>query len=738
MQYDLLLRRPKITIFLFTVITLVISSQAINIVITSDIEVYMPEKQPSVILLNQIRNDWPIDSLMIYIEADNITDISSLKEMESMEKAINPTPDDSDQVVYTSSIASLVRDISANFPISILRKDEIPNNQFYVNLLMSQIPDEIKYQMISHDYKNGIIIVTTHKDADVDTLLQDKVYPISSSTTNTKAYPTGMITLYKETIYWIMDRIYMVAIISFATLYLIMYAFHRDLKTSFIAIIPVLYSVGLTFGTMGMMPVEFAPTVIAVLPLLGALGISYSLHMINYFIEVMRKGKEKAVKKMIGTTGRAVFLSAITTVVGFASLITSEMPPIANMGLAFVIGVLYAFISTMILIPALLLAFPPEKSMELKWNSLANLTRHRKQIFLVLFAISILSLAAIPHVSTKTSVWEMMPHKMNSYQKMMEYSGKFNAGQSGVILVNTSSPEGLLEPDFLEKLDEMERIINTGVENTSAYSIVDVIKRMNAGRVPRTREDVKRIVDNLPEQYKVMMLTKNEEGKYLYNKTLIYVEMPIMPLDKTKREVAAVNQITSQYNDDVGVNNNISQLAGLAAITVELNHLLMDQQLRFMFISLILVYLCLLLVFRSFRYASFTMVPIVLLLVWQPGIFVLLGIPLNISTMTVSSIVIGVGIDFAVHITERVREEVKTSSGLRAIKIALSRKTPSLVEATVALVGGGLSIFLMDYEMISQFITMVLVMLVIACLASVLTLASFYSIRNGKLLEELR
>ncbi len=736
MQYDLLLQRPKLTIFLFTVVTLIISSQAINVVITSDIEVYMPEGQPSVNLLNTIRKDWPIDSLMIYTEADNITDISTLKEMDSMETALNPEPGAGDGVVYTASIASLVKDISANFPVALLRKDEIPNNQFYVNLLINQIPDEIKYQMVSHDYKNGVIIVTTYKDADVDTLLNDKVYPISSSTTNMKAFPTGMITLYKETIYWIMDRIYMVGIISFAILLLVIYAFHRNIKTSLVAIAPVLYSVGLTFGTMGMMPVEFAPTVIAVLPLLGALGIAYSLHMINYFIEVMKEGREKAVKKMIGTTGRAVFLSAITTVVGFASLITSEMPPIANMGLAFVIGVLYAFISTMILIPAFLLALPPERTIEMKWNSLANLTRYRKQIFLVLFAVSILSLAAFPYVSSKTSVWEMMPHKMNSYQKMMEYSEKFGAGQSGVILVNTS-PDGLLEPTILEKLDEMEKIINTGVDNTSAYSIVDVIKRMNGGRIPRTREDVERTVSKLPEKYNVMMLTKDKEGNYLYNKTLIYVEMPIMPLDKTRIEVASVNQITSQYDGELN-NVNISQLAGLAAMTVELNDMLMEQQMRFMFISLILVYLCLLLVFRSFRYASFTMVPIILLLVWQPGIFVLLHIPLNISTMTVSSIVIGVGIDFAVHITERVREEMKTKSGLRAIKIALSRKTPSLVEATVALVAGSVPIFLMEYEMISQFIIMVLVMLAIACLASVLTLASFYSIRNGKLLEEIR
>jgi len=737
MQYDLLLKRPKVTIFLFTVMTLIIASQAIHVTITSDIEVYTPSNQPSVILLNKIRSYWPIDSLMIYTEADNITDISSLKELESIENTLNPEEGNKDDVAYTASIASLVRDINANFPITILRKDEIPNNQYYVNFLVSQIPDEIKYQMISHDYKRGIIIVTTTKDADVDTLLNEKVYPLSTSTQTIKAHPTGMITLYKETVDWIMNKIYTVGIISLAALLLIIYAFHRDPKTSIIAITPVLYSIALTFGTMGLMPVKFAPTAIAVLPLLGALGISYSLHMINYFIEMMKKGKEKAVKKMISTTGRAVFLSAITTVVGFASLTTSDMPPIANMGLAFVIGVLYCFISAMILIPSLLLAFPPTHGVELKWSSLANLTRHRKQIIMLLLAVSLVSLAAFPSISTKTSVWEMMPQKMESYKKMMEYSEKFHAGQSGVILVNTSS-EGLLEPSILEKLDEMEKIINTGVENTSAYSIVDVIKRMNGGRIPRTKEDVERIVSELPEKYKVMMLTKDEKtNKYRYDKTLIYVEMPIMPLDRTKREVASVNQIINQYNKELGGNANISRLAGLAAITVELNQILMDQQLRFMFISLILVYLCLLLVFRSFRYASFTMIPIILLLVWQPGIFVLLHIPLNISTMTVSSIVIGVGIDFAVHITERVRDEIKTKSGLRAIKIALIRKTPSLAEATIALIMGGIPIFLMEYEMITQFIIMVLVMLAIACVAAVLTLASIYSVRNGKLLEEL-
>ncbi|HEC77122.1 MAG TPA: hypothetical protein ENI33_07705 [Thermoplasmatales archaeon] len=730
MQYDLLLKKPKLTILIFTIITLIISLQAVNVVITSDIEVYMPSEQPSVQLLNKIRKEWPIDSLMIYIEANNVTDISSLKEMDSIETAMNPSEGVEDGVVYTASIASLIKDTNANIPV--IGKDDIPNNQQYVNLLMKLIPDEMKNMLVSSDYENGIIIVTTTKDADVDTLLEENIYPIVESTHKIKAFPTGMLTLYKETIDWIMERVYNVGLISLLILLIVLYIFHRDMKTVLIIIAPVLYSVALTFGTMGLLPVEFAPTVVAVLPLLAALGVAYSLHMINYFMELVDRMKRRdAIKKTINTTGKAVFLSAITTIVGFASLLTSDMPPIENMGLAFFIGVLYCFISTMILIPCLLLVFYPKKRIEMKWNSLTNLTRYRKQILMILAMVSLISIASIPNVSTRTSVWEMMPSKMESHVFMREYSDKFNAGQSGVILVETP-PEGILEPKLLEKLDEMEKIINTGVENASAYSIVDVVKRLNAGRIPKTKEEVKSVIDRLPEKYSVLMLNEN------FNKTLIYVEMPIMPVKETKRGVSSVNQIIRQYNGEIGEYGKISQLAGLAAITVELNEMLMRQQIQFMFISIILVYLCLLLVFRSFKYASFTMMPILLLLIWQPSMFVLLQIPLNISTMTVSSIAIGVGIDFAVHITERVREEVKRVSGLKAIKIALSRKSPSLAEATIALIGGSIPIFLMEYEMITQFIILTLFMLVFACISSILSLASVYSAGNGKLIEKIR
>ncbi|RLD40396.1 MAG: hypothetical protein DRI88_13655, partial [Bacteroidetes bacterium] len=601
MQYDLLLKKPKLTIIVFTIVTAIISINALNVQITSDIEVYMPRNEPSVVILNEIREEWPIDSLMIYLKGDNLTQVAKLKEMDAMENALNPLPTLKDNVAYTTSIASLVRETNANMPCG---EDKIPDNQMYANFLLSYIPDEIKYNLISHDGKDAVIIVTTNKSINTERLLDDKVYPITQSAKQFKATPTGIMTMYAETVRWIMNKIYGVALLSLLLIILTLFAFHKDAKVVFIVIMPVLYAVGLTFGTIGLMKTAFSPTVIAVLPLLAALGVAYSLHMVNYFMERMEKPIE-AIKKMINTTGKAVFLSAITTIVGFASLLSSNMPPIYNMGLAFLIGVLYSFITTMILVPTMLMVIKTRRKRSMEWRKLANLTKYRKQILLILIMLSLVSIASIPRVSTRSSVWEMMPLKMESNVLMHEYSEKFHAGQSGVILVDSGKSEGIYEPALLKKLDEMEKIINVGVENVSVYSIVDVIKKINFGRIPDTKEEVKSIVDKIPEKYKIMLLDKKA-----HRKTLMYVDMPIMSVRDTKRAVYSVDEIISHYNNEIKGYGKVKQLTGLAAITAELNEMLMNQQFRFTFISLLLVYLCLLIVFRSFRYASLTMLPI--------------------------------------------------------------------------------------------------------------------------------
>lgn len=724
MQYDLLLKRPKLTIVIFTLITLVISSQALGVVISSDIELYMPSGQPTVETLNQIRKDWPVDTVVVYITADNVTDVSKLKEIDAVERALNPPGNDS--IVYTASIASFLRDTNAVFPV--IGSDMIPNHQTKVDLLLRLIPEEMKKNFVTEDGKHAVIIIATEKGVNADQLLEENVYPVLETTTETEMTATGTITMYKETVDWVMGRIYPVVLVSGLLLVLTILAFHRSMKAVLISLAPIGYAIGLTFGTIGMMPVQFAPTVIAVIPLLAALGIAYALHMVNHYAEKVKEtSQEEALRYIIATTGKAVLLSAVTTIVGFASLLSSTMPPIENMGLAFLIGVLYCFIATMVMVPALLVLLHYRQTGIRGWDSFSKLVRYKKHILLVFVVLTALSMAALPGVSPRTSVWGMMPGKMPSSQAMHNYSEEFNSGQPGVVEIETG-PEGVLEPSFLHNLESMEKAINVGIKNASAYSIVDVVKRLNMGTIPATKEEVKNLVeDKLGEKYRTMMLSDG------YNKTLLYVNMPIMPVGETRRAVDGVNQILGQYDNKI--DGSITSLAGLSSVTVAINGMLMEQQLQFTFLSLLLVFTCLLLVFRSFKYAAVTFLPILIILVWQPGALLLTNTPLNVATIMVSSVAIGAGIDFSVHVTERVRDELEERPPLEAVKIAIARKSPPLVETTLALIAGGIPIVMMEYELVTQFIMLVLVMLVFACVASLLGLAAIYSYKNGRWLE---
>ena len=105
------------------------------------------------------------------------------------------------------------------------------------------------------------------------------------------------------------------------------------MKVVIIAGLPTLCAVFWTLGIIGASNYEVTMTVIIVGPILLALGVSYGLHITNRYAEEEGSRSEKMQASM-QSTGRAVFLSAVTTVIGFISLIFTPMAPIKTVGIA--------------------------------------------------------------------------------------------------------------------------------------------------------------------------------------------------------------------------------------------------------------------------------------------------------------------------------------------------------------------------------------------------------------------
>ena len=210
------------------------------------------------------------------------------------------------------------------------------------------------------------------------------------------------------------------------------------------------------------------------------------------------------------------------------------------------------------------------------------------------------------------------------------------------------------------------------------------------------------------------------------------VSIPIgLSIQETETIVSQINTIAE--NTELPEEGKVSKLTGQDAVYVSVNKKLYDEQARSMIIALILVLAALIFIFNSSLYGFLTMIPVFFVLTWEPGFLVATQIPLSIITITIASIMIGIGIDYGVHITSRVREEMaKGYSKIEAIRIAIEKTGLSLVEAALTTSAGMGSIFIVNIAALQEFVTVIIFMTSVSCIAAALLLPAVYDLKIVK------
>jgi len=217
-----------------------------------------------------------------------------------------------------------------------------------------------------------------------------------------------------------------------------------------------------------------------------------------------------------------------------------------------------------------------------------------------------------------------------------------------------------------------------------------------------------------------------------FSKTLILVYIPMgMSIEESEKLVNKVNDIAS--NTVLPHNGQVSQLTGQDAINIAINKKLTDEQTRSMIIALLLVLAALILIFNSSIYGFLTMIPVAFVLMWEPGFLVAFDIPLSVLTISIASIMVGIGIDYGVHITHRVREGMEEGlSKMDATKIAIEKTGLSLVEAACTTIAGMSAIFITNIQILNQFAIVIVLMTALSCVGAAMILPVFYDFKFVK------
>lgn len=558
----------------------------------------------------------------------------------------------------------------------------------------------------------------------------------------------------------------------------------QGFKVVVIAGLPTLCAVFWTLGLIGWTNYEVTMTVIIVGPILLALGVSYGLHITNRYAE--EEGtKDEKMRASLTSTGKAVFLSAVTTVIGFISLVFTPMAPIQTVGIALSAGIVIVYFLTMFMVPnlTLILDLRKPKHAPLKaFDVLVDVPVKRNRGVLVFFMFLILMSATIGQANVEENIdlLGMAPETESPVVKMKQYSAEFEAGQVGMILVNANvsgdfndADESNDDPvDILQKINNLEAQLNT-VENTTAVSVVFLMKSSGV-QVTVSGEGINDLFQLIPcfsneqcedvkitaevllnqsqsldtsfwdlltdpeafglpgsEQSQIFLLdvfyaslTKETREIFVsedFSRSLIYVDMPFIPVADTAKSVDSVNEKAATFQGPYG--ESAEDLTGVAATAIEVNELIVGSQWTSLGFAIILTLITLAVVFRDIRYSIWTTSPVIATVALQWLVMWRMDVPLSLVTVMIGSILVGVGVDFSIHIANRIRE---LGGGIQAIRTAAVGTGMSLFEAATVTSLGMYTAYDIPIPEITPFITVILILLWVAAASALVLLPAIF------------
>ena len=558
----------------------------------------------------------------------------------------------------------------------------------------------------------------------------------------------------------------------------------QGFKVVVIAGLPTLCAVFWTLGLIGATNYEVTMTVIIVGPILLALGVSYGLHITNRYAEE-EGSKDEKMRASLTSTGRAVFLSAVTTVIGFISLVFTPMAPIQTVGIALSAGIVIVYFLTMFMVPNLTLILdlkkpkhPPLKAFDV----LVDVPVKRNRGVIAVFVLMILLSATIGQANVEENIdlLGMAPETESPVVKMKQYSSEFEAGQVGMILVNANvsgdfndAEQSNDDPvEILQKIDNLEGKLNT-VENTTAVSVVFLMKSSGV-QVTASGQDVNELLQLVPcagnpqcedvkttadvllnqsqsldasfwdllndpdafglpasQQSQIFLLdvfyaslTKETREIFVsedFSRSLIYVDMPFIPVADTAKSVDMVNEMAGTFQGRYG--ETAEDLTGVAATAIEVNELIVGSQWTSLGFAIILTLITLAVVFRDIRYSIWTTSPVIATVALQWLVMWQMDVPLSLVTVMIGSILVGVGVDFSIHIANRIRE---LGGGIQAIRTAAVGTGMSLFEAAVVTSLGMYTAYDIPIPEITPFITVILILLWVAAASALVLLPAIF------------
>ena len=677
------LKFSLLIILIIIIITVIFAKIAKdNSRLETNLDKYMPQDHPAFKYSNKAEEWFNIkDAVMIAVYNENgIFNYTTLKKIKSITKELGKMKEIRKEDITSLYTADNIVGTEDGLDVKSFYK-RVPKSKEKLDKLKNlvQTNDMVYGKIVSKNMKVAIIVARIDKDVFSQDFYKRILKLGKEYEGPEKIYVAGR-PIVEGTLAYLMPKdmkkmVPIVILFIIGVLWFLLKSFKNTITTLFV----VLMSTVWTFGLMAAfhIPIYAVSTMIPVM--LIAIGVAYGVHLYSHLELHLKENpeisKKDAIANMMKEMWKPVMMAAVTTMVGFVSLLTSAVYPVKYFGLFSAFGVFSAFVLSMFFIPAVLYVFNLPKFKQNKdkkehtkiyFSITEKIIKYKKAVIIATLIVLFLSIYGITKVWISSSFLAKF-EKDSDIVKTDRFVNKNFGGTTTLnVILEGKDNNSFKTPAVLsERLKLQSKVTNSLPVVGDSFSIADFIKRMNKV-MHADKEEFNNIPDNkdLIAQYLLLYEMSGDPANLWrvvddkYQKANLTFQLKSDDSVQLKKAIKVIESFRKDFSK-LGIKINY---AGSGYKALVFTDLLLKGQISSLIVSLIIVLVLLTIMFKNFYIGLIGSVPIILTAVINFGAMGLSNIPLSSTTALISSIAIGIGIDYAIHFIDRYRIYAKQFS----------------------------------------------------------------------------
>lgn len=739
---ELVLKLRWVIIFLFVIATVLMAIPLKDSAVDPDVENMLPDYM-SVHLKELEEKFGGMEIIFVLVESDDILKPSVLEQINSIADKLKNI----EGIEKINTIPMVDSDPFDDEKPSPDSPEELKSREKLRSMLRNN--DMVMSTLIAEDFKAATILVRMKNEGrglEITHKVQEETLKVEGPAN----ISFGGMPVVKEHISEDVPKDMMVFMpIGLLIMLGILMISFRQLRGVLLPFTVVIMSIIVSMGLVPLLGWKMTTVTIILPVILIAVANGYGIHIISrYQLDNMVANGSLSSKELAGGVFRElaipVLFTGITTIAGMLCLMTHTVIPAAQLGILSSVGIFFALMASIFFIPAVLSILKVPKPIinkdkrpaTEKWLKKLSLliSMHSVKLLVASGVLTVIMLVGIPLIVVDSNLAGYYPkgHPVRRSAKLI--NEKF--GGSQIISINVEGD--IKDPQLLKRIDEIEKKIGMNENVGNTLSIAKLIKLVTKGaykpeeksfgQIPETKSAVEFFLDKYNE------MGDPEELKKLVNNDFTQAQI-IAQINSESSET--IKRVVEDAQKIIAGDPAFTKITGSGVIFKDLIEKVIEGQVISLLLSFFTVSILVMFLFKSVIAGIIAGIPLAVSLVLMFGFMGFTGVTLDIATALISSIVIGVGVDYTIHFLWRYRIEMdKHSDPVIAVEHTLSTAGRGIIFNALSVMVGFIVLLFSSFLPIKFFGTLIFLSIGVCLIGSIVLLPSICIVFRPRFLEK--